>query len=125
MPHVPKANSKAPSKPSSETFGERHLSRMPPRKPPFGASFGLTFGECHVSRVIDRESIPESVAREPRVPECLSRETTFGSLRVSHVSRVASTLDSRALSGCAACPECLSQSITLDTFRTHHVSRDL
>src|SRR5438105_7396345 len=46
-----------------------------PTKAPFGASFGLTFGECHVSRVIDRESIPGKVAREPPVPSAEAKIT--------------------------------------------------
>src|SRR6266540_1950289 len=48
-----------------------------PTKAPFGASFGLTFGECHVSRVIDRESIPGKVVREPPVPSAEAKITPW------------------------------------------------
>ena len=53
-------------------------------KPPFEPPFGLSFGKRHVSRVPIHRTLPEA-------PECAASpasDTSPGSLRVRHVSRV-------------------------------------
>src|SRR5438105_12452442 len=95
-----------------------------PTKPPFGASFGLTFGECHVSRVIDRESIPGKVAREPPVPSAEAKITPPDVVRERHASRSPHREPNREIprppSGSfpkeTRVPECLSRKTPSRTF---------
>src|SRR6266508_1831949 len=106
MPRVQKVTPKALRNPLSEPFGACRVSRKPARKPPFrnllsNPPFGLSFGKRHVSRVPIHRTLPEA-------SECAASptsDTSPGSLRVRHVSRVPKPGESLRVSPeLATCP---------------------
>src|SRR6266542_1814829 len=128
MPRVPKVTPKAlrnlpPFRSPSEHAG---CPESQPGSHPFETSFrtppfGLSFGKRHVSRVPIHRTLPEA-------SECAASpasDTSPGSLRVRHVSRVPKPGESLRMSPeSPRVPSARAERPLPGTFRVHRVSRE-